>query len=373
MIHPKCFRQNWLEEQAAILQARDVRNLEKCILALELVGRLQQAGLEFIFKGGTSLILLLDPVRRLSIDVDILCLEPLDRLKEILDKIAKDKHPFLSWTYQDHRDREAPPTRHFQVYYHSEISMQGAPSIQIDVMETGSPYAQIEEVLIRTDFIELEEEVFARVPSASSLLADKLAAFAPTTIGYPYQPIGARTGLPGEPRPIKVIKHLYDLGELASLPINLTETLTTYDRILAEQLEFRKGDWTREQTLDDSQEAAFLISRIGGKRFKPSERSIFLENGIRALDSHLFTMPFQKEQARISASRAALIAEIVRHRAADYDLNDALNRTPTLDDILDDPWQDLQRLRSTDPKAFTTWHAAQELRSRRKLVQIETE
>ncbi|MFM8717769.1 MAG: nucleotidyl transferase AbiEii/AbiGii toxin family protein [Spartobacteria bacterium] len=88
MISPVCFSKEWHCAQANALQARDVRNLEKCVLALELVGRLKKAGLEFIFKGGTSLLLLTDQPRRLSIDVDILCLESQAKLEEVLDRVV---------------------------------------------------------------------------------------------------------------------------------------------------------------------------------------------------------------------------------------------------------------------------------------------
>jgi hypothetical protein len=94
MISPRCFEVVWIREQAAALQARDLRTLEKNILALELVSRLRREGLEFIFKGGTSLALFFDPVRRLSIDVDILSLEPIERLKALLD--AFDLPAFLA-------------------------------------------------------------------------------------------------------------------------------------------------------------------------------------------------------------------------------------------------------------------------------------
>jgi hypothetical protein len=63
MILPVYFSMDWLRDQSDALKARDVRNLEKCVLALELVGRLKKAGLEFIFKGGTSLLLLADGPR----------------------------------------------------------------------------------------------------------------------------------------------------------------------------------------------------------------------------------------------------------------------------------------------------------------------
>lgn len=47
-----------LEEKQQLFKAQDLQTLEKCALALELVGRLRKEGLDFIFKGGTSLMLL---------------------------------------------------------------------------------------------------------------------------------------------------------------------------------------------------------------------------------------------------------------------------------------------------------------------------
>ena len=48
MIAPRCFQEPWVRKQAAALNARDLRTLEKNILALELVSRLRRSGLEFV-------------------------------------------------------------------------------------------------------------------------------------------------------------------------------------------------------------------------------------------------------------------------------------------------------------------------------------
>ncbi|MEX1118448.1 MAG: nucleotidyl transferase AbiEii/AbiGii toxin family protein [Terrimicrobiaceae bacterium] len=77
MISPRCFEEAWIREQAAALRARDLRTLEKSVLAMELVSRLRRGGLDFIFNGGTSLALFFEQVCRLSTDVDILSLEPI--------------------------------------------------------------------------------------------------------------------------------------------------------------------------------------------------------------------------------------------------------------------------------------------------------
>ena len=130
ILHPKCFTEKYLKEIQGGLKARDLGTLEKCVIALELVGRLQQAGLNFIFKGGTSLLLHLPEPRRLSIDVDIICLDGAEKLKEVLESIGKEA-PFTKWEHQKHRDREAPPTQHYQVYYTPARATPKPPSISI--------------------------------------------------------------------------------------------------------------------------------------------------------------------------------------------------------------------------------------------------
>ena len=50
----------------------DLQLLEKTIGALYLLESLVNEGLEFIFKGGTSLVLLLNDLKRFSVDVDII-------------------------------------------------------------------------------------------------------------------------------------------------------------------------------------------------------------------------------------------------------------------------------------------------------------
>jgi hypothetical protein len=201
MISPRCFEETWIREQAAALRARDLRTLEKNILALELVSRLRREGLEFIFKGGTSLALFFDRVRRLSIDVDILSLEPIERLKAVLDQATTNRPPFTGYEHQERRDREAPPTVHFKIPYTSALDPGGVHSIQLDVITAASPYAATEDKVVRATFFEIEKEIKVTVPTADCLLADKLACFAPSTIGYPFQPSFPDRGIPPRRRP----------------------------------------------------------------------------------------------------------------------------------------------------------------------------
>lgn len=366
MILPRCFEESWIREQAAALRARDLRTLEKNILALELVSRLRREGLDFIFKGGTSLVLFFDPVRRLSIDVDILSLETIGRLKALLDQATKDRPPFTGYEHQERRDRESPPTVHFKILYSSALDPGGVHSIQLDVITAESPYAATEEKVVRASFFEIDEEIKITVPTADCLLADKLACFAPSTIGYPYKPIVASTGAPADPRPMKVVKHLFDVGELAAVAANHADVVRTYHAVYAEQLKWGRGPCTIDQSLDDTQDAAFWVCRRDLRPKEDHEKIDFFGDGIRALDSHLFNQPFQIAESRLAASRAALVAEWVRQEAGDIDLPAFLAAGIDLEAIrdanLDGSWTNLNRLKQTDPKAFECWHTAQRMR-----------
>jgi predicted nucleotidyltransferase component of viral defense system len=70
------FQPDWVNQQRRQLGNCDPAILEKCVHALTLLGYLVESGLPFIFKGGTSLLLHMPQVRRLSRDIDIVCGRP---------------------------------------------------------------------------------------------------------------------------------------------------------------------------------------------------------------------------------------------------------------------------------------------------------
>lgn len=51
-------------------------------------------GLNFIFKGGTSLVLLLDEIKRFSVDVDIITEEDKKMVETVLNKIIENQDLF---------------------------------------------------------------------------------------------------------------------------------------------------------------------------------------------------------------------------------------------------------------------------------------
>lgn len=71
MIKEKCFTEEWLDtfKKQAAHKRIDKIIFEKMIYALHLLEHLRTTGLDFTFKGGTSLVLLLENANRFSIDI----------------------------------------------------------------------------------------------------------------------------------------------------------------------------------------------------------------------------------------------------------------------------------------------------------------
>lgn len=93
MVKPVCFTREHIEK---IRSGFTVDNsiLERSIFALALLEALAKVGMPFIFKGGTSLLLLLEKPRRLSTDIDII-LQPGTDVQSYLE-LAGEIYPFLS-------------------------------------------------------------------------------------------------------------------------------------------------------------------------------------------------------------------------------------------------------------------------------------
>ncbi len=97
--------------------------LEKMIQALYLLQNLKKQGLDFVFKGGTSLILLLENTNRFSIDVDIILNKKYENestrkeIEQLLDKIKADSS-FTNWTLDEKRSyQEGIPKAHYKLEY----------------------------------------------------------------------------------------------------------------------------------------------------------------------------------------------------------------------------------------------------------------
>ncbi|WNY23404.1 hypothetical protein MmiHf6_07110 [Methanimicrococcus hongohii] len=131
MISEECITYDWIKSNSKKGHVQDIL-LEKMIRALILLEGLAESDLNFVFKGGTSLVLLLDPIRRLSIDIDIITPDK-NGLDEILQKICEDKG-FLRY---ERNFRQDPISAEFVEFSESVKSFDFTESVKsIDFTES---------------------------------------------------------------------------------------------------------------------------------------------------------------------------------------------------------------------------------------------
>lgn len=347
----ECFSKDWIDAKSRELRTGNTF-LEKCLHGFELLGRLQQEGLDFVFKGGTSLLLRLPTPKRLSIDIDVISRERPKRLERILKACVST--PFTAFAEDTRRHNRPPRRRHWNFSYQS-ISPGSCPEpfVILDVLEEDVLYADIEEVPIQTAFITPDHAVRVKVPTVDNLLADKLTTFAPHTIGQEFSDI----------HPEKIAKHYFDIGERFDHAESMHAIQGAYHRIAHAEISYRKTERTLtiDQCLEDTIETARLVSGLViGQHYHP-DKCRLLRRGMDQLSGHLIGLPFGPRDAAIAAAKAAYLAMSLKHD----------NMQP-LSEIRFDPPRDMEalekatvgtfpeldKLKQVSPEAFYYWWQA---------------
>ena len=113
MIDIKSLSANWIAEKRN-KYGSDPSLMESMVHALYLLEQLKLTGLDFIFKGGTSLVLLMKQPRRFSVDIDIIVNPSLkkEELETYLSKITESS-AFIRMELDERRSyKEGIPKAH---------------------------------------------------------------------------------------------------------------------------------------------------------------------------------------------------------------------------------------------------------------------
>ncbi len=295
-------RENYGEEHIRELQSKsrkDPQLIERALYALGLLEALAKTGMNFIFKGGSSLMLLLPRLMRLSTDVDII-VDPGTEVGEYIKK-ASEIFPFVSCEEQIRVGSNNIKKEHFKFTYFSPVRQEEF-YILLDILYEENYYAALVEKEIRNELLLTEgSNLTVRVPSVDCILGDKLTAFAPYTTGVPLR----------EKKDLEVMKQFYDIGTLISEHKNFSHVLKTYKEVVASESSYRGLNLTPRDVLEDTIAAAVVIGSRGktGKNDYP----VYVE-GIRGVGTHVFAERFSGEIASYRAAdliymAACLMAE----------------------------------------------------------------
>jgi len=344
MIEPYCFKKSWVDDKRQELRVMDPGLL---------LGRLsEEGGFEFVFKGGTSLILLLANFRRLSIDIDIVSTAAPAKYEPVLENIGR-MSPFIRFEENDRGADRIPKRWHFKFFYNSIYSQREDYAL-LDILEEENHFPETQLLPIRTPFIEVERDVEVRVPTIDCLAGDKLTAFAPNTVGVPIKPHSS----------MQVAKQVFDVGELFNVVENLEMVKKTHAAIFADENGYRGSQFSLRQALDDTINTAALICRVNLKGGNADDRTKLILNGITRIESHIVGDPYRIDDARVSAAKAAYLAAILKHDTIPQSLDGIRfdqDHAEELRDVKIEKRPVLNRLKAISIEAFHYWKALETL------------
>lgn len=361
MIAERCFSEEWLDafKKNREHQKIDKIILEKMIHALHLLERIKANGLDFVFKGGTSLLLLLKEGNRFSIDIDIICKADRASLEKILNEVIESSR-FKSYTLDEHRSYQPGiPKAHYSFAFDSVTKGKYPGTILLDVLVEDIIYPELIEKPIQTKWIETEHETLISVPSIDSVTGDKLTAFAPNTTGIPYF-----KGKERQSFAMEICKQLFDLSKLFEKIDSLQTVAESFHSFAKQEIAYRcsangNAELTTEKVLQDTIDTCLILA----KRGKGSADEMFkfeeLQKGIRAFGTgFLMNGKFRIDDAIPAAARIAyLSAKILRNDLSPIAYFDGQE---VKDLLIEDPeWNFLNRLkRQPDKSSFYYWHLA---------------
>ena len=353
MIANQCFTKEWVVRKKHEMGSVDPALLEKSIHALALLCGLGESSIPFVFKGGTSMILILKEFHRLSIDIDIVTDMSRVQYEPDLADIAK-KTPFLGYEQDDRVERGLPHRTHFKFFYNSAISKR-RDYVLLDILEEKNLYSETEINPVKTPFIELEKTVKVRMPVIDCLLGDKLTAFAPNTIGIHYASKSS----------MQIIKQLFDVGELFNAAEDLALVRKSYKALAEAEIGYRGGKYTEEQAIEDTFRTGIIKCGLGLRGVPKDKHAEILTDGIGKISSHLVNTRFRLEEAKIAASRALFLAALLKTHPKDHALKDFRWDPRRISDlaslVLKPPFDSLNRIKTLIPEVFYNLYTAQEL------------
>lgn len=346
MITEKSLTTDWYNKLNHDYKKLDHNLLDKVTHAFYLLEKLTDRELNFIFKGGTCLLLLLKDLKRFSIDIDIIITDKIliEELSDLLEEVV-DQSSFIRFEEQV-RYPTAVPKAHYKFYYTSPLDSTES-YVLLDILFEKSPYNRLIQLPIENPFIDtLPPSNIVITPDIDNILGDKLAAFAPNTTGIPY----------GKGKEMEIIKQLFDIESLFDQAEHLTEIKDTFIKCTEQELIYRQLDFLcPNDVLDDIIKTACII---GGRGSIEKETFLQLEDGVRRIKSHIINRNYIVEEAVVSAAKASYLASLLKSGAREIERFDPSQPLPELTGL--PLFKKMTKIKKFSPEAFYYFAKTQE-------------
>ena len=354
MINQKEISIEWINKVSKANKNADKILVEKVIRALILLEGLVKQKLDFVFKGGTALMLHFNSTKRLSIDIDIILPDKNNELNDILNSLATEQQ-FLRNELQHRNTNSKIEKEHYKFYYTPlHKSNKTEDYILLDILFEKANYKKIIPLPIQSAFVPIiDNPILVNLPCLEDILGDKLTAFAPNTTGIPY--FKSENSMSME-----IIKQLYDIGNLFDKAINLKIIKDTFYQFAKAELSYRNINNCNEQdVIEDIYQTSLCIASRGMDGVGNFEE---LQLGIQRIRAYIFSESYHIEKAITQASKTAYLITLIKYE--ETAIKKYTNKLQMKDWHIDEPMNNkLNKLKKFNPEAFFYWFMIYEIKT----------
>jgi hypothetical protein len=222
---------------------------ELVVHCLELVSQLSHHGLAYRFKGGNSLLLLLEAPERFSIDVDIVTTTPKEQLVRLVERVAESCDVFGRWEWRQPQTKPWLPMVSFKLFFESVYQSAEDAYVMLDVVLEPPPYPGVLRQVRCGALYASEQQV--EVPTVSGLIGDKLLTIGPSTLGIPL----------GRGKEAQRLKHVFDVALLSRRGYELGAVREAITGCQAQEQRIQGRGYSWEEIASDT--ARFCSAPLG--------------------------------------------------------------------------------------------------------------
>lgn len=268
---------------------------EQAIHCLELVAELVEAGLSFQFKGGNSLLLILDTPQRFSIDVDIATDASAEAIETVLTDIVNRFGVFTRWEKRQHKTKPWIPLSSYYLFYPSVVSESPDTNIMLDCQMHLSPYPCGPHPVACGSLFTSATEVLLPLPS--SIIGDKLLTLGPATLGIPV----------GKGKEAQRLKHFFDVSRLLGMRPKLGAIRESFTNCLRFENDLQGLSLSVEEVIRDTLEGAWSVVHFREPPKMDDDHSVLSEHvrGLGPFARHLFRERYSWTDLQYDLARAA--------------------------------------------------------------------
>ena len=341
MIKPDSITPEWVYSKTAEFHA-DPIIVEKVIRALMLLEALKVNKLDFIFKGGTALMLMIQEPRRFSIDIDIIVENKDQNIGSVLDKIVESTH-FIGWEEHKRKASSSIEKAHYKLFYNPVTKQDGdVNNILLDIVFEVNPYVSTQDTEVSHFLLQEEgEPVRVTTPTLGAILGDKLTAYGPHTTGVPMT------------KPKEVLKQIYDVASIFDRITSLEGVRENFIKVAHGELAYKGLEPDNYQAIiEDIIACSFnycVYGRVDADLFKT------MQSGVSQLGNFIYGEKFKEPQGQIAVAKASYIVKLIEKNQTEIERFDR-NTDMRSWVISDHKYSALNKLKKHNLEAFHYWY-----------------